>query len=446
MQSTSTQTEAVPARKTSFRWLVMLLIFLIYTMAAADRANIGIVLPFIRKEFEISNTEAGVLVSLFFLCYSLGQIPAGFLLSKLGVRKVLPFFMIVTSAFTALIGTTGSIMALKIYRAGLGIAEAPLPLSMLATINRWFPKKEKGTATGLFLAAAKMGPVIVPPIGAVIIALYGWRMVFLVCAVPGIVLSLIWLFSVADDPEKSKFTSDAEVEHIKAGQADVATVAGAPPPRSFPRLDRLIRLREVEPIDSTKAIFRSWDIWGCAIGYLLITGIVNVILAWLPTYLMTVKQFSLANIGIVASAPFVGGVLGNLIGGYISDTWMDKRRKPTMLITALSTTVMMIWLVNTPANVVAVGILMLLMGLLLNIGYSSFSVYSMGRVSKETYPLAASLVNAGGQAGGAIAPLATGIILDIYGWTQVFIFMSVCSFIAALVILTIVEPVSKKKA
>lgn len=338
MQSTSTQTEAIPARKTSFRWLVMLLIFLIYTMAAADRANIGIILPFIRKEFEISNTEAGVLVSLFFLCYSLGQIPAGFLLSKLGVRKILPFFMIVTSAFAALIGTTSSIMALKIYRAGLGIAEAPLPLSMLATSNRWFPKKEKGTATGLFLAAAKMGPVIVPPIGAVIIALYGWRMVFLVCAVPGIVLSLIWLFSVADDPEKSKFTSDAEVEHIKAGQADVAT-----------------ELSQAGPAD--------------------------------PAARSGTHRFHQGDLSLM---------------GYL--------------------------------------------GLLLNIGYSSFSVYSMGRVSKETYPLAAFLVNAGGQAGGAIAPLATGIILDIYGWTQVFIFMSVCSFIAALVILTIVEPVSKKKA
>ena len=63
---------------TSFRWVVMVLIFLVYTMAAADRANIGIVLPFIKNDFNMSNTEAGAVVSLFFIGYSLAQIPAGF--------------------------------------------------------------------------------------------------------------------------------------------------------------------------------------------------------------------------------------------------------------------------------------------------------------------------------------------------------------------------------
>ncbi|MFX8485612.1 hypothetical protein ABTL75_21450, partial [Acinetobacter baumannii] len=61
--------------KSHFRWVVLTLIFAVYTLAAADRANIGIVLPFIKTEMKLSNTEAGAIVSLFFIGYSVAQIP-----------------------------------------------------------------------------------------------------------------------------------------------------------------------------------------------------------------------------------------------------------------------------------------------------------------------------------------------------------------------------------
>jgi len=170
--------EALTQSKTNYRWIVMGLIFLVYTMAAADRANIGIVLPFIKNEFNMSNTEAGAVVSLFFIGYSLAQIPAGFLVKRFGVRLVFPIFMILTSVFTGLLGTATSALQMKINRLALGLAEAPLPVTMLSTINHWFPPVEKGTAVGMFLAAAKFGPVLVPPIGSVIIASLLWHYSF----------------------------------------------------------------------------------------------------------------------------------------------------------------------------------------------------------------------------------------------------------------------------
>src|ERR1700760_2941466 len=90
----------LPARaRTNYRWVVMILIFLVYTMAAADRANVGIVLPFLKNEFKMTNTEAGAVVSLFFIGYSVAQIPAGFLIKRFGVRRLFPLFMILTSLF-----------------------------------------------------------------------------------------------------------------------------------------------------------------------------------------------------------------------------------------------------------------------------------------------------------------------------------------------------------
>src|SRR5690606_4416716 len=111
------------------------LIFIIYTIAAADRANLGVAMPFIRKEFDMSNAEAGGLMSLFLLAYALAQIPAGFAFARIGVSKILPGAMILTSILTGLVGTAGSLLMLKIYRFGLGLAEGPLPISMTSTIN-----------------------------------------------------------------------------------------------------------------------------------------------------------------------------------------------------------------------------------------------------------------------------------------------------------------------
>ena len=426
-------------RPTRYRWIVASLIFVVYSVAAADRANIGIALPFIRQEFTISNTEAGALISLFFVFYSLGQIPFGFVCSRFGVKRVLPFFMVLTSTFTFLIGTAASPLMLKLYRAGLGIMEAPLPLSLLSTINNWFPSREKGTATGIFLAAAKFGPVIVPPVGALLIAAFGWRSVFYVFAIPGFFLALAWLLLIPDDPKTSARVNDAEADLIKTDAQPTATLAAAPA-RQLDLLDRLIRIRDIPAAETAKAVFTSLNVWACAICYLLMTGVINVILAWLPTYLVTVKHFSLMNVGLVSSAPFVGAVLGNILGGLFSDRVVARRRKPTMIITAASSSIMLLLLIEAPNEVLAVSLLLFVTGLLLNVGYSSFSVYSMGLTTKKTYPIAASLVNAAGQAGGALAPFITGVLLDAYNWNAVFIFLAACSAATLAVLLIMLEP------
>lgn len=424
--------------RSRYRWMVLAVIVCVYTLAAADRANIGIALPYIQKEFGASNSQIGLLVSAFFLCYSLGQIPAGFIISRFGVRIVAPVAIGLTSLVTLLIGTAHNFGLLKVYRAALGVAEAALPLAMLSTINRWFPPGEKGLATGAFLSAAKLGAVIAPPIGAALIMLDGWRTMFFAFAIPGVLMALIWWWLVPNEPRSSSRVNEAEAAHIE----DQSTTRDGPEraPKDFGALDKALQYKQVTALETSRSVFRSWNVWGCGLGYLLMTGVVNVLLAWLPKYLSEVKQFELLQIGFLASLPFAGGVLGNIVGGWLSDKILDRRRKPTMIISAVATCVMMVAMVYAPNGVLAVSLLLFGTGFLLNIGYSSFSVYSMGLTTSKTYPVAASLVNSAGQAGGAIAPLVTGILLDSYSWTAVFIFLGVCSVAALVFVLSIAEP------
>lgn len=434
-------TEAPPASKpTRYRWFVAALFFVIYTIAAADRANLGVALPFLRKEFPMSNSDAGGLVSLFLIAYALAQLPSAWLLSRFGVRKVFTISMILTSVATALTGLVGSLASLKICRLGLGLAEGPLPIGVTTTINHWFPSKEKGTASGIFLSAVKFGPVVTPILGAAIVSIWGWKEIFIFFAIPGILLSIVWFLLVVDKPAESRFVNDGEVAIIseRATGVDAAGIGAASP--AMPRLDRFIRTRDEPVLKTTGSLFRSWNMWGCALGYCFQLGISSVLLAWIPTYLMTVKKFSIMGMGFVAAAPWVGAVIGNIIGGLMSDRLLGKRRKPGMLISAAATAGMMYALINSPADPLLYGALLFTTGVMLSIGYSAYMVYPMPFVAKEKFPVANAIVNMSGQLGGAATPFITGLLLDNYGWDPVFGFMAGISCLTFVIVLTISEP------
>lgn len=422
-----------------FRWVVAALFFLAYMIAGADRANIGVVVPFIKEEYHLSNTDIGALASLFYLTYAVVQIPAGYLFGRFGIRKLLTGSLVLTSLATLLIGFTSSVLQLKLARALLGAAEGPINIGIVSIINRWFPPSEKGLATGIFMSSIKVAPALVPPLCAWIVHLYGWREVFYLFAVPGFFVALLWWWLVKDDPADSPHVSAGEVRHIQGSQAAGAAVAR--PMVRMPRwVDRLIRTRDVPLLADNKSILASWNVWACAAGYFLMVGITYSIMTWVPTYLITVKQYSVMKMGAVAAAPWVGAVIGNLLGGWLSDRVFDKRRKPAMLISSLATVIMMSVLLHSPADPTLLAAVFLLAGVLLNIGFSTFLVYPMGLATKERVPFAASIVNTGGSLGGAFAPFVVGLLLDSFNWDYVFGFLGLSSLITFVIVLTMIEP------
>ncbi|WP_378951558.1 MFS transporter [Pelosinus sp. sgz500959] len=433
-------------KKTNYRWVVMALIFVIWAIACADRANLGIALPFMKKEYHITNTEAGAIISLFSFAYGVVQIPMGLIYKRLSNKmtgRLFPIFMLFTSLFTGLMGTTSSVFLLKFFRIGLGVSEGPLGIGCTNIINRWFPAKEKGTATGLWIAASKLGPLIVPPLCVVIIELWGWREIFYVFAIPGIFFSILWMFLVTNSPEDNKFCSGAECHYIRneegpiLGEEKEVTVRKS---YNLGWLDKFNRTKKVVQLETIRQVFFSWNVLGVAIGYGCMIGISNIFMSWIPTYLMTVKGFASIKMGFLASAPFMGSVLGNLLGGYISDKILDKRRKPMMMLGAFGTIMMMVALIYAPNNAVYLGFTLLMAGLMVGIGFAGYSVYPMGLASKATYPVAFGIVNSVGQIGGACAPLFVGMLLDAYSWNSVFFYMAGSGLLCLGALATVDEP------
>ena len=428
--------------RTGYRWLILAMIFVTYCIAGADRANLGVVIPTIRLEYHLTNTDIGAMASLFYFGYAVVQIPSGYLFGKFGVRGLMVASMVLTSFATLFMGVAASAVQLKAARAVLGLAEGPLNIGIVATINRWFPSQEKGLAAGVFISAIKFAPAFVPPLCALLLLRFGWRDVFFFFAVPGIICSMLWFWIVRDEPKASRFVSQSEVDYIKSA-APVEGIQGDKRNANdvdHSWVDRLIRTRRVELLSTTSSIFASWNVWGCALGYFFLVGITYAIMTWVPTYLVSVKHFSVMKMGAVASAPWVGAIVGNLLGGWLSDTVFARRRKPVMLITSIATVGMMYALLFAPNDPTMLALLFFAAGVLLNLGYSTFLVYPMGIATRDKVPLAASIVNTGGSLGGAFAPFIVGLILDKSGWPAVFAFLAACSAATFIILLGIIEP------
>ncbi|AOQ22739.1 putative galactarate transporter [Moorella thermoacetica] len=427
-------------KKTHYRWVVLLLIFIAYTINMADRSNIGVVLPFLGQEFSINNFEKGAIASFFFLGYAISQIPAGFWLGKRGSRGIVSLAIVGFSTFTYLLGTVSSAAALKWLRLGLGLAEGPAPVGMTSTINQWFPAKEKATATGVYIASTQFAPIIVPIIAVWVAVNYGWRAVFYWFAIPGFVMAAMWYIFVRTKPEESSYVSPAELHYIR--QSDTPGQAIMTEKRSLGWLDKLIRYKKVNTLDTNGKIFTSWNIWGDTLAYFFMVSVLYGMLTWIPSYLVTAKHYSFIKMGFVAATPSIGGLIGAIFGGWLSDKVFLKRRKPTMLITALSTALMMLILINLPENVTIVAIALFMTGFLLNVGWPAFTAYPMGLTTRETYPVAIAVINSGGNLGGFFSPMIVGALLDAFkNYNLIFLFFGLLLIIAFFLILTLEEPV-----
>ncbi|WP_066531924.1 MFS transporter [Sphingobium sp. EP60837] len=427
-------------RPTRFRWVVLAIVAFGYFLASADRANLSVALPYLKSDFGLSNAEAGAAASVFLFGIAVIQIPGSLLIQRLRVRAVMVLAIMLTSAATVFTGMVSSGTQLLAARLLLGVAEGPIPVGSLTTLNRWFPPRERATAVGIYVASFKFAPTLVPPIAAFIIIWLGWREVFYFFGIVGLLAGGLWMF-VADSPDQSKKVNQAELLHID--QEAVKADSGERSSWDYrPVLDFLIRARRCAKLQSNLEALRSMHIWGCALAYCLMSGLSYAILTWVPTYLVEVKKYNLMTVGYVAAAPWLGAVFGSIIGGLLSDRVFGGRRKPVMLITAGSSIATMYALVSAPNSPAMLAILLLATGFLLTVGYSTFTIFPMGVVKKEVVPFAVSIVSTVGSIGGGTAPVIVGYILDHSGWSMAFGFLSSCSILAFILVASIIEPLS----
>ena len=121
-------------------------------------------------------------------------------------------------------------------------------------------------------------------------------------------------------------------------------------------------------------------------------GIMNVLLTWIPTFSGNGKEIYGSEARDGSRSTMDGAIVGNIVGGWFSDKLINKRRKPNMMFTAFTSIFMMYSLVYLPNDPYLLAALMFVLGIFMNIGFSTYMVYPMGLTTKIV-SIACSVVN-----------------------------------------------------
>ena len=220
-------------RKVALR--IVPFVILLYFVAYIDRVNIGFASLTMNKDLGMSAGVFGFGAGIFFWGYFLFEVPSNIILEKVGARIWIARVMItwgLVSAGMAFVWDATSFYALRFL---LGAAEAGFFPGIILYLSYWFPARRRAAVTSLFMAAAPISVVLGSPLSSALLeldglaGLKGWQWLFIIEAVPAMILGVVVLFYMTDRPEGARWLADDErawlVDTMNAERAGKASVA-----------------------------------------------------------------------------------------------------------------------------------------------------------------------------------------------------------------------------
>lgn len=149
-------------RPTSIRWIILALTVVVAVFLYLDRYCLGFVLPFVRENYRLSDSQSSFLVGAFFYTYAFGQIAGGYLSDRFGTRVTLSLYFLIWSILTGVTGLATGFVVLVMLRFGCGLFEAGAYPACAGMIRRWFPYERRGLASGIVSIGGRIGGTIAP--------------------------------------------------------------------------------------------------------------------------------------------------------------------------------------------------------------------------------------------------------------------------------------------
>jgi sugar phosphate permease len=304
---------AAPSRPTKTRWLVLLLISLMYMITYMDRTGISIAAPAMSKQFGLTQTQLGFVFSAFLWAYAIGQIPGGWCADRFGPRLVFLIIVPFWSIMTALTASAAGFASLLGIRFVFGLAEAGAFPTATRAMQLWFPKEERGIVHGVTHSFSRLAVAIVPFVAVSIMVVFGWRWIFYAFGLAGLLWSFAFYLLYRNLPEQHPSVNQLELAHIRGQNPDGSIKVSIDPRR--------------RPAAPWKLILRSPNMWYISAGYCCFYYGTYFFMTWFPTYLLEYRHLSLKSVGTLASLPLLAGMVGDVAGGSLTDRIFRKTGK-----------------------------------------------------------------------------------------------------------------------
>lgn len=416
------------AKGIRLRYILAFWLFVLSAVAFLDRTNISIAGLQISREYGLGNQRLGWIFSSFLIGYAAFQLPAGWLSSRFGPRRVLTVGVLLWGAMTALtamLPTTieHAVLLLMGVRFVLGVGESVIYPAANQFVARWVPLHERGVINGLIFAGVGAGSGLTPPMLTWLISHHGWRSAFWFSAIVGFIVGIVWWLIARDTPEEHPVVRSAELQEIQKGlKLQVAATEGEKPG---------IRWR---------AIFHRRDLLMLMVGYFSFGYIAWIYFSWFFLYMAQVRGFDLRSSARYAMLPFLSMTVCCLAGGMLSD-WLTNGyglRVGRCILAAASMVATAVFLVvGSQADSPQLAGLILAGGAgALYVSQSSFWSVSAD-IAGDNSGIFSSMMNMGGQIGGAVTASLTPWLAQRYGWTTSFTIAAALALISAACWLTV---------
>lgn len=268
-----------------------------------DRLALPLAESGIRHDLHLNPEQWGWVLSSYVLANALFEIPSGALGDRNGQRRELTRITAWWSAFTAATGWCRNLVQMATARFLFGAGAAGAYPNAAGVIARWFPKAEHAEAQGFVWGASRLGGALAPLVLVPIERRWGWPSIFWLLGLLGVIWSIAWWLWFRDDPALMPNISNDELKEIQAGQLIIG--------ESRQHLE-------------WRPLFELPHLWLLVIAYFCYAWGSWFYFGWFTTWLMHSARLSLAQMGVFASFPFVMGLLGNLVGGVVSERLVQR--------------------------------------------------------------------------------------------------------------------------
>jgi len=352
-------------------------------------------LPFIRDEFALDYTRAGLVISAFGLVYGACQLPGGWFADRIGPRVMLTIGIGGSAVTGLLAGLSQNYFMLLISLILMGLLGGSYHPAATSMISSVVEPRRRGQALGYHMIGGGASYFLAPLVAAGIAAAWGWRGTFISLAIPTVAFGIMLHVLLGRRMPAKKV-------------APKTTTGSAEAPSTTGRLRHLIALVTISTYNQA-----------------VIMAVVSFIPLFLVDHFGTNKEMAAASISLV----YFMGLWAGPVGGYLADRW----GKVKLLLTLCFTNGLFIYLLTLAPSGLGIGALLAFIGIALYFNTTAAQAYIVDEVSERYRSTALGIYFFGNMEGSGILTPVLGYLIDKFGFNLSFTITGV-SLIAALII------------
>ena len=287
-------------------------LFICYLAAYLDRVNVGFAKLQMLHDLNLTETVYGFGSGIFFLGYVIFEVPSNVIMLRIGARVWLACIMLIWAVISASTAFVTTPLGFYVLRFLLGLAEAGFIPGILLYLTYWYPPERRGRITALFLAAIPTASIIGGPLSGWILSevsgaqgFSGWQWLFLIEAVPSLLLGAAMLFYLKDRVTDVTWL-DAEEQRIVAANID----------------------REEQEKEGHSHLLQAFEdkrVWLLGLIYFAVVCGIYIISFWLPSLIKHTGVADPLTIGLLSAIPYTVAVIAMVLVNTSADRMRERR-------------------------------------------------------------------------------------------------------------------------